>query len=103
MSKETKENNSKKASTSKKSVTSKKSAESKKTDSKANDAKTNDESKKLVTKKAEFAVGSLVLDHRNREYTVLEMPEVLDDYSKIVLEDSQGNTLIRLKLKLKLK
>ena len=54
-------------------------------------------------KKAEFKVGSLVLDHKDREYTILEMPTQLSDYSKIVLKDSQGNSLVRLKLKLRLK
>ena len=54
-------------------------------------------------KKAEFKVGSLVLDHKNREYTILEMPAQLSDYSKIVLKDSQGKSLVRLKLKLRLK
>ena len=54
-------------------------------------------------KKAEFKVGSIVLDHKNREYTILEMPAQLSDYSKIVLKDLQGNSLVRLKLKLRLK
>ena len=59
--------------------------------------------KSPAPKKTEFAVGALVLDHKDREYTILEMPAELSDYSKIVLKDSQGNTLVRLKLKLRLK
>lgn len=54
-------------------------------------------------KKTEFAVGSLVLDHKDREYTILEVPSELNDYSKIVLKDSKGNSLVRLKSKLRLK
>ena len=87
------ENNEKKPEELKKAEAPKKAEASKKTSA----------PKKAVPKKTEFAVGSLVLDHKDREYTILEMPEQLSDYSKIVLKDSQGKSLVRLKLKLRLK
>ena len=95
MTKSKEENSAKKAPAPKKTETAKKIETAKKVEAAPKKAP--------APKKTEFAVGALVLDHKDREYTILEMPAELSDYSKIVLKDSQGNTLVRLKLKLRLK
>ena len=95
MTKSKEENSAKKASAPKKTEVAKK--------VEAAPKKASTPKKAPAPKKTEFAVGALVLDHKDREYTILEMPAQLSDYSKIVLKDSQGKSLVRLKLKLRLK